>query len=63
MKLLALSDTKNIDTFRRKVNAAVESVAAGYGSALPSALADEDGRLFYIGSQGYQNRGGTWVAL
>ncbi len=22
-----------------------------------------EGRLFYVGSQGYQNRAGTWVAL
>jgi hypothetical protein len=63
MKLLAISDTKNIDTFRRKINGALESVAAGYGSALPSAFPSDDGRLFYVGSQGYQNRNGTWVAL
>lgn len=60
---LAISDTKNIDTFRRKINQAVESVAAGYGSALPDPMEAEDGRLFYIGAQGYQNRNGAWVAL
>ena len=60
---LSINDTKNPQTQRKRINALLETYAPGYGSALPDADESPDGRLFYIGSQGYQNRSGTWVAL
>lgn len=63
MKLLSISDTKNIDTFRKRINSALESVSAGYGSALPSALPVDDGKLFVVSGTIYQNQNGAWVAL
>jgi hypothetical protein len=61
--VISVADTKNIDTFRRKLNVALAGLSAGYGSALPSATAANDGRLFAVGSQLYQSRSGSWVAL
>jgi hypothetical protein len=61
--VISISDTKNIDTFRRKLNVALSGLAAGYGSALPSASAANDGKLFAVGAQLYQNQAGSWVAL
>ncbi len=60
---LSISDMKNEQNFRRRLNTLLSAYAPGYGSALPSAENSPDGRLFYVGSQGYQQRGGTWVAL
>jgi len=60
---LTIADTKNQETQRKKINALFEAFAPGYGSALPDVADSPDGRLFYIGSQGYQNRSGAWVAL
>lgn len=60
---LTIADTKNQETQRKRINALLAVYAAGYGSALPDAADSPDGRLFYIGSQGYQNRSGAWVAL
>jgi hypothetical protein len=60
---LSISDTKNPQTQRRRINALLVDYAPGYGSALPDAADSPDGRLFYIGAQGYQNRSGAWVAL
>jgi hypothetical protein len=60
---LTISDTKNQETQRKKLNALLKAYAPGYGSALPDAEDSPDGRLFYIGSQGYQNRSGAWVAI
>jgi len=60
---LTIADTKNQETQRKKINALFEAYVPGYGSTLPDVADSPDGRLFYIGSQGYQNRSGTWVAL
>lgn len=60
---LTIADTKNQETQRKRINALLAVYAPGYGSALPDAADSPDGRLFYIGSQGYQNRSGAWVAL
>ena len=60
---LTIADTKNQETQRKKINALFSVYGAGYGSALPDAADSPEGRLFYIGSQGYQNRSGAWVAL
>lgn len=60
---LAISDTKNQETQRKKINALLSVYGPGYGSTLPDVADSPDGRLFYIGSQGYQNRSGAWVAL
>ena len=61
--VISISDTKNIDTFRRKLNQALAGLAVGYGSSLPSATSANDGALFAVGSQLYQNQSGSWVAL
>lgn len=61
--VISISDTKNIETFRKKINVALAGLAAGYGSALPTASAGSDGHLFAVGSQLYQNQSGSWVAL
>ncbi len=63
MLFLTIADTKNQETQRKKINALFEAYVPGYGSALPDVADSPDGRLFYIGSQGYQNRSGAWVAL
>lgn len=63
MLKLSISDTKNADTQRRRINTLLGVYAPGYGSALPDPLDKPDGALFYIGSQGYQNRNGVWTAL
>jgi hypothetical protein len=60
---LTISDTKNQETQRKKINALFSVYGPSYGSALPDAADSPEGRLFYIGSQGYQNRAGAWVAL
>lgn len=60
---LSLGDTKNQDTQRKRLNRLYALYAPDYGSALPSASAYPSGKLFYVGSQGYQNRSNTWVAL
>lgn len=60
---LTISDTKNQETQRKRINALLATYGTGYGSALPSADLSPEGRLFYVGSQGYQNRSGAWVAL
>lgn len=60
---LSINDTKNPQTQRKRINTLFEAYAPGYGSALPDAADSPEGRLFYIGSQGYQNRSGAWVAL
>jgi hypothetical protein len=60
---VTIADTKNQETQRKKINALLSAYAPGYGSALPDVADSPDGRLFYIGSQGYQNRSGSWVAL
>lgn len=61
--LLTIADTKNQETQRKRINTLLALYAPGYGSALPSAALSPDGRLFYVGAQGYQNRSGAWVAL
>ncbi len=61
--LLTIADTKNQETQRKKINALFSVYGPSYGSALPDAADSPEGRLFYIGSQGYQNRSGAWVAL
>ena len=63
MLFLTISDTKNQETQRKRLNALFAAYSPGYGSALPSADLSPEGRLFYVGSQGYQNRSGAWVAL
>lgn len=60
---LALSDTKNPDTQRKRINRLLALYGPSYGSALPDPLDKPDGALFYIGAQGYQLREGAWVAL
>jgi hypothetical protein len=60
---LTIADTKNQETQRKKINALFSVYGPSYGSALPDAADSPEGRLFYIGSQGYQNRSGAWVAL
>jgi hypothetical protein len=60
---VTISDTKNQETQRKKINTLLSAYGPGYGSALPDVADSPDGRLFYIGAQGYQNRSGTWVAL
>jgi hypothetical protein len=60
---LTIADTKNQETQRKKLNTLLAIYGTGYGSSLPSATLSPEGRLFYVGSQGYQNRAGTWVAL
>jgi hypothetical protein len=60
---VTISDTKNQETQRKKINSLLSMYAPGYGSALPAAADSPDGRLFYIGAQGYQNRSGAWVAI
>lgn len=63
LKLLSIDDTKNIERQRKRINAMVLASVPGYGSALPDAAISPDGAIFYIGSQAYQNRDETWVAL
>ncbi len=60
---LTIADTKNQETQRKKINALFSVYGPSYGSALPDAADSPEGRLFYIGSPGYQNRSGAWVAL
>jgi hypothetical protein len=60
---LAISDTKNPQIMRQKVNRLLELYAPGFGDALPDASLSPNGRLFYVGTQGYQNRNGLWVAI
>lgn len=60
---LTIADTKNQETQRKRINALFSAYAPDYGSTLPDPLDKPDGALFYIGSQGYQNRSGAWVAL
>lgn len=60
---LSINDTKNQETQRKRLNRLFEVYGPGYGSALPSASAYPSGKLFYVGSQGYQNRSNIWVAL
>ena len=60
---LTIADTKHQETQRKKINALFSVYGPSYGSALPDAADSPEGRLFYIGSQGYQNRSGAWVAL
>lgn len=60
---LTIGETKNQETQRKKLNTLLATYGAGYGSSLPSAELSPEGRLFYVGSQGYQNRLGVWVAL
>jgi hypothetical protein len=60
---LTINDTKNQQTQRQRINRLLTTYAPGYSSALPDPADSPDGRLFYIGSQGYQNRSGVWVAL
>ena len=61
--VISVADTKNIMTFRKKINEALAGLAAGYGSALPVASAGSDGHLFAVSSQLYQQQDGAWVAL
>ncbi len=58
---VSLSETKNIDTFRKAINRSLPS----YGDALPDADTTEDGRLFVLtpGNVIYQLQDGAWVAL
>jgi hypothetical protein len=64
--MIGIADTKNVDTFRRKINAAINEVAAGYGT-LPPAAESRDGALFVSGGTLYQNQLvadiPTWVAI
>jgi len=60
---LRISDTKNQETQRKRINTLLADYAPSYGSALPDPALSPDGRLFYVGTQGYQNRSGAWVAL
>lgn len=61
---LSISDTKNIDTMRRKINRMVG--VAGYGD-LPDPEEAVDGALFVSGGTLYQNQlvadVPTWVAI
>ena len=61
--VIAIADTKNVQTFRKKINVALAGLSAGYGSALPTASAQSDGHLFAVSSQLYQQQNGAWVAL
>jgi len=60
---LSINDTKNPQTQRKRINTLLQTYAPGFGSALPDPADSPEGRLFYIGAQGYQNRAGAWVAL
>lgn len=60
---LTQEQMRNENLTRRNINRLLQLYAPGYGSSLPSASASPDGRLFYVGSQGYQNRNQTWVAI
>lgn len=60
---LSISDTKNTETQRKRINTLLRLHAPGYGDTLPDPEETPDGALFYIGSQGYQLREGVWTAL
>lgn len=61
--IISIADTKNIETFRKKLNVALAGLAVEYGSSLPSASSQPDGALFVEGNQLYQNQNNAWVAL
>ena len=60
---LTINDTKNPETQRKRINRLLALYGPSYGSTLPAVADSPDGRLFYIGSQGYQARDGAWVSL
>ena len=59
--VISITDTKNIETFRKKINASL----SGYGDDLPDPALSEDGRIFVLtpGNDQYQLQDGVWVAL
>lgn len=60
---ISIDDTKNIQTFRKKINANLP----GYGDSLPLVEFQPDGRLYVVAGVIYQNQlvadVPTWVAL
>ncbi len=58
---VSISETKNIDLFRKSINRNFPT----YGDELPDADRTEDGRLFVLtpGQTLYQLQDGAWVAL
>lgn len=64
MPALTISDTKNQETQRKRINALFRLYGPGYGASLPPIDDDQpDGRIFYASGVGYQLRNGAWVAL
>lgn len=63
MLKLTISDTKNQDTQRRRINALLAAYSTGYGDELPDVDSVPDGKVFYASGVGYQSRNGGWVAL
>ena len=61
--VISVSDMKNAETLRKKLNLALAGLNAEYASALPSAATQPDGKLFAVSNQLYQNQNNTWVAL
>ncbi len=56
---VSVSDTKNIETFRKAINRSLP----GYGDTLPDADKTEDGRIFVVSGVIHQLQDGAWVAL
>lgn len=60
---LSISDLKNPDLMRRRLNTLLALYAPGYGPTLPDVDDVPDGKIFYEGGIGYQKRDGAWEAL
>lgn len=56
---VSISETKNIDTFRKSINRNLP----GYGATLPDPDKTEDGRIFVVSGVIYQFQNSAWVAL
>jgi len=58
---ISIDDTKNINTFRRRINQHL----SGYGDELPDPAQSRDGRIFVVmpAKTQYQLQDGVWVAL
>ncbi len=62
---ISITDTKNIETFRKMINRELIAYAPGYGPELPPVEQVVDGKIFYDTNTriGYQKRDGIWEAL
>jgi len=59
---------QSADLLQKQINSIfgeIEGAQPGYGSSLPSAVSQHNGRLFVNTTDGklYQARGASWVAL